>query len=104
MTNTIDPADVMMLTGNDLALAMSAASLAIAWHKSKPTSGFGRKEIKKYNDLIRKLQVIGDSAYPYASTDCMPNDIGEEPIMRLNHPIVRRTRIAAEKANKNAGF
>jgi hypothetical protein len=85
---------VMKLTGNDLALAQQAACLAITWWKSQPgaRTKFVKGRIAELQALISKLSGISGIAYPYDHSDEMPLDVGDEEIMRLNTPIVNKTR------------
>lgn len=85
------------LTGNDLALAESAAQLAIAWWKEQPRSGFKTKQVAAYKALIGKLSAINQYAYPYEVSDDMPIDFGSEALMVLDQKAVKATRAAARQ-------
>jgi hypothetical protein len=85
----------LTLSGNDLAMAHAGAALAIAWWKERGRGGsYSRKEREKYTALIRKLDRILDHAYPQSD----PKSSGEEPIVRVDQRITRRTRAAAMRA------
>jgi hypothetical protein len=93
------------LTGDDIALAMEAAALAIRDLKKLP--GARRKFIKgriaEYEALIEKLRAISDQAYPYTpprSEDEPVPEHGAEEIMKLDARVVRKTRAAALRANQ----
>lgn len=91
----------MTLTGNDLALAAMGAGLALAWHRAQSRTRFQRQEIAKLKALIAKLDAISAHAYPYENRgeDRTPIDFGDEPIMKTDGAVVRRTRRAAQKFN-----
>lgn len=87
--------DKHQLTGNDIALATNAVSLALAWWKEQPASGFKREQMAKLSALSLRLQHISMYAYPYEWGDDMPLDFGDEPIVRLDDDVVKATRAAA---------
>jgi len=90
----------MKLTGNEIALAQQAAALAITWWKSQPgaQTKFVKGRIEELRALIRKCSEISDIAYPYDHADDMPLSVGDEEIMRLNTPVIRKTRAKANPA------
>lgn len=86
------------LTGDDLALAESAAQLAMAWWRDKPASDYKKRQMAAYTALIKKLSAINQHAYPYENSDDMPPDIGGETLMVLDRASVAATRAAALKS------
>lgn len=95
----------LTLDGNELAQLQAACALAISWHRdrNKPRSEFTRKEVAKYEALNLKLSAIGDYAYPYANSDLMAPDIGDEKLMKVNALAANRARRRALKMNEIDG-
>lgn len=84
------------LTGNDIALAASACSLAAAWWREKPRSKLGNARMKELKALCDKLQALDDTAYPHVRYDesegfNVPEDYGDEPIMKFDDDVLART-------------
>jgi hypothetical protein len=84
------------LTGDDLALAEQGVGHLLTWWRNQPgSSGFRGEQIGKLEMLLFKLNAINNFAYPYQCSDDMPEDVGAEPIMTINRPVVARSRAVA---------
>lgn len=73
-------ASQLLLTANDIALAATACSLAIAWWRAQPASGYRRAEISKLSDLCSKLQDALNATLPALGLEDCAIDGGDEPL------------------------
>ena len=89
------------LTGNDIALAEEGLSHAINfWKKSKhPRTKFVKGRIATYSALLEKLDAIASAAYPYARSDNMPLDIGDEKLYVPNRDVIAACRRRAKRVS-----
>lgn len=87
------------LTGNDIALAQEAAAFAINSYEryERPFTDFVIERIAAHKALLSKLNAVSEYAYPYGSSDDMPADCGDEPIMTIDHAVTAETREIAAK-------
>lgn len=95
--------NIVALTGNDLAVAEQGLDHLIKWWRAQPGRGkYKRTQISNAVLLRSKITFLLSLAYPYE-----PNahpigalGFGTDPLMRPDKRAFRKTRRAAERANR----